>query len=80
MATPSHYTSFVVDSHAATPLEAGGRYIRPSALANMRGSSEPLHQLMNLILATSVSLGNHVGFAPFRNGNWRVFDRTPPSV
>jgi hypothetical protein len=80
MATPSHYTSFVVDPHAATPLEARGRYPRPSALANMRGSAEPLHQLVNLVLATSVSLGSHLGFAPFRNGNWRVFDTTPPSV
>jgi hypothetical protein len=80
MATPNHYTSFVVDSHAATPVEAGGRYTRPSAKANMRGSPEPLHQLVNLTLATSVVLGNHVGFAPFRNGNWRVFDTTPPSV
>jgi hypothetical protein len=80
MATPSHPLSFAVDSHFAEPVGAGGRGSRPSAPNSMPKSPEPLHQLVSMALAVSVELGNHVGFAPFRNGNWRAVETTPLSM
>jgi hypothetical protein len=80
MATPSHPTSCVVECYATTPVNTGGRCSGPSAWADMGGSPEPLHQLVSMALAVSVVLGNHVGFAPFLNGNWRAVEGTPPPI
>jgi hypothetical protein len=80
MAIPGDSTVFVEDSHGTTPEGTGGLGSSPSALADRRRSPEPLHQMVNMALAVSVILGYHVGFAPFRNGNWRAGETLPPSL
>ena len=80
MARPSQPKSFVENARAATPVEAGGWRNGPPASADRRRSPEPLHQLVNMALAMSVVLGHRVGFAPFRNGNWRAVETPPPSM
>jgi hypothetical protein len=80
MARPSQPKSFVEDARATTPVEAGGWRNGPAASADRRRSPEPLQQLVNMALAMSVVLGHRVGFAPFRNGNWRAAETPPPSM
>ena len=80
MAIPLDSTVFVEDSQGTTPEGAGGVGSSPCALADERRSPEPLHQMLNMALAVSVVLGHRVGFAPFRNGNWRAGETLPPSL
>ena len=42
-------------------------------------AATPLGAGVNMALAISVVLANRVGFAPFRNGNWRQVETPPPS-
>lgn len=71
---------FVEDSHGTTLVGVGAQAPVPSGLADRRRSPEPLHQLVNMALAVSVVLGHRVGFAPFRNGNWRAGETPSPSL
>jgi hypothetical protein len=79
MAIPSDFMTFIEDSHGTLPEGAGGLGVDPSAMADRRRTPEPLHQMVNMALAVSVVLGGRVGFAPFRNGNWRADETRPPS-
>ena len=65
---------------ARHPRGFGGLGPSASAVADARRSPEPLHQMLNMALAVSVVLGHRVGFAPFRNGNWRADETLPPSL
>ena len=80
MAISGHSKLFAQDAHETTLVRTGGRDRGPSGEADGRRSPEPLHQLVNMALAVSVVLGHRVGFAPFRNGNWRAPEAPPPSV